>query len=179
VSGKRYAQAIFELAAQRGQLDQWGDDLRFVDQTLQNDEFRLFLSHADVPVAEKIKAISNVFQSVDGLVKNLVALLVTRGLVNLFQDVRAAYDHLLDEHRGRQPVEVTSAVPLNDHELERVSKFVSGLIRKEVVVSTRVDETILGGLIIQVGDQLLDGSTHSRLEELRRRIHSDATASGV
>jgi F-type H+-transporting ATPase subunit delta len=174
VSGRRYAQAIFELALQNDQLEQWGDDLRLTDQVLQDEEFRAFLSHAEVPLDRKIAAINQVLESVDPLVKNLVSLLVSRGAVNLIHDVLTAYNRLVDVHRGRQQVEVTSAVPLSDQELERITRFASNLINKEVVVSTQVDESILGGLVMQIGDQLLDGSTRSRLEELRKQIRSEA-----
>jgi len=179
VSGKRYAQALFELAAERDQLDQWAGDLQFMDESLQNAEFRLFLEHADVPTSDKTKAIDAVLPGVDPMVKNLVALLVTRGLVNLVHHVRIDYNRLLDEHRGRQPVEVTSAVPLNQQELDRIGQFVADLIHKQVVLSSRVDESTLGGLIIQIGDQLLDGSTRSRLEDLRKRMRSEGIAASV
>lgn len=174
VSGRRYAQAIFELALQNDQLEQWGDDLRLTDQVLQDEEFRAFLSHAEVPLDRKIAAINQVLESVDPLVKNLVSLLVSRGAVNLIHDVLTSYNRLVDVHRGRQQVEVTSAVPLSDQELERITRFASNLINKEVVVSIQVDESILGGLVIQIGDQLMDGSTRSRLEELRKQIRSEA-----
>ena len=179
VSGKRYAQALFELAVERDQVDQWADDLSFVDQSLQNAELRLFLEHADVPAAEKIKAIDAGLPGVDPLVRNLVALLVTRGQVRLAHDVQAAYRNLLDEHRGRQPVEVTSAVPLDPREVERIGHFVVDLIHKQPVISTVVDESILGGVIIQIGDQLLDGSTRARLEGLRSKIRSDVFMSAA
>lgn len=176
VSGQRYAQAIFELALQNDQLESWGDDLRLANQVLQDEEFRAFLSHAEVPLDRKIGSIDAVLESADPLVKNLVALLVTRGVVSLMHDVQTAYNRLLDMHRGRQQVEVTSAVALSDQELERITRFASNLINKEVVVSTQVDESILGGVVIQIGDQLLDGSTRSRLEELRKQIRSEAMA---
>ena len=66
-----------------------------------------------------------------------------------------------------------TCVVLDQQEVDRIAQFVSGLIDKEVVVSTQVDESILGGIIIQIGDQLLDGSTRSKLEGLRSRLHSD------
>ena len=173
VSGQRYAQAIFELALQNDQLELWSNDLRLADQVLQDEEFRAFLSHAEVPLERKINAVNTVLESVDPLVKNLVALLVTRGVASLMHDVQTAYNRLVDAHRGRQQVEVTSAVPLSDQELERITRFASNLINKEVVVSTQVDESILGGVVIQIGDQLLDGSTRSRLEALRKQIRSE------
>ena len=86
---------------------------------------------------------------------------------------------MVDEYRGRQRVEVTSAVPLDAGEVERISRFVSELIQKEVVVSTEVDEAILGGVIIQIGDQLLDGSVRSRLEGLRRQVRSGVIATAA
>ena len=176
VSGKRYAQAMFELGIQQDLLDQWGGELGFIDQVLQDDEFRAFLKHAEVPLSEKTRAIDAVFQEVHPLVKNMIALLITRGLVDLVHDLRVGYGQLLDEYRGRQQVEVTSAVPLEDEEQQRITRFVSNLIQKEVVVTTQVDESILGGIIIQIGDQLLDGSTRTRLEELRQQIRSDTAA---
>tara|TARA_B100001765_G_C19260382_1_gene230931 strand:- start:147 stop:404 length:258 start_codon:yes stop_codon:yes gene_type:complete len=83
----------------------------------------------------------------------------------------------MDEFKGRQAVEVVSAVVLDAKEEQRIREFVSKLIQKEVVITTRVDEAILGGVIIQVGDQLLDGSLRSKLEGLRREIKSDVAKS--
>jgi F-type H+-transporting ATPase subunit delta len=180
VSGRRFAQALFELAVEQDQLEQWGGDLRFADQVLQDEEFKAFLSHAEVPLARKTGALEAVLEQVNPLVRNLVSLLVSRGIVDLIHDVQVAYQLLLDQHMGRQQVEITSAVPLNDQELEQITRFVTELTKKEVAVSTQVDELILGGVVIQIGDQLLDGSTRSRLEEMRKQIRSEgmATAPG-
>ncbi len=179
VSGKRYAQAIFQLAVQQDQVDQWAGDLDAISQVLQDEEFSAFLGHAQVPLPEKNRSIEAVFPDINPLVKNLVALLISRGSVRLIRDVHLSYSHLVDEYRGRQRVEVTSAVALDAAEVERISRFVSELITKEVVVSTEVDEAILGGVIIQVGDQLLDGSVRSRLEGLRRQVRSDVVATAA
>ena len=178
VSGKRYAQAIFELAREHNQLDEWSVDLQLVDQALQDPEFHTFLTHADVPAEQKIRAVDTVLRDVHPLVRNLVDVLVARGLAGLASELQGAYSDLLDSHHGRQRVEVTSAVPLTDPELERVTRFISDLTRREVVVSTLVDESIMGGIVIQIGDQLLDGSTRSRLEGLRNQMHSAVIAPG-
>jgi F-type H+-transporting ATPase subunit delta len=109
----------------------------------------------------------------------MVSLLVAKGLVDVIQELRVGYLELLDEHRGRQRVQVTSAVQLEQSELDRITNFVADLVRKEVVVSTLVDESILGGLVVQIGDRLLDGSTQSRLDSLRNQIHSEVGVPGV
>lgn len=177
-SGARFAQAIFELALDLDQLEPWATDLAFAEQVLQDEDFRAFLSHAEVPLERKIGGIEAVLKDVNPLVKNLISLLVTRGAVASVHDVNLGYISLLDAHLGRQKVEVTSAVPLDDQELQRITQFVADLTKKEVVVSTQVDESILGGVIIQIGDQLLDGSTKSRLEALRQQIRSEVTVAG-
>jgi F-type H+-transporting ATPase subunit delta len=178
ISGKRYAQAVFELAQEGGHLDLWAGDLEAVDQAVGNEDFRAFLNHAGVAAEAKFKAIGEVLPGVHPLIRNLVDLLVANGLVDLVRDVRETYGILLDEHRGRQRVEVISAVPLEPQELEHITQFVSNLAGKEVVLSTQVDEAILGGVVIQIGDQLLDGSTRSRLDALRSRLHSEVMITG-
>ena len=178
-SGKRYAQAIFQLALEQDQLDQWDGDLEFAAGVLQDDGFKALLSHADVAVADKLKAVEAVMEQIHPTVRNMVSLLVTKSMVGVVQDVRTSYSELLDSHRGRQRVQVTSAVPLEPPELDRITRFVANLVRQEVVVTTDVDESILGGIVIQIGDRLLDGSTRSRLDSLRNRMHSEIIAPGT
>ena len=176
LSGKRYAQAIFELAVQQDLADQWAGELQFVAQVLQDDEFGAFLRHADVPADQKTRSLDAVLSDVHPLLRNLGALLVTRGAVDAVSDVSLGYAKLMDEYRGRQQVEVTSAVTLDFQEVERIRLFVADLINKEVVIVRQVDESILGGVVIQIGDRLLDGSTRARLEGLRKQIRSEVAA---
>jgi F-type H+-transporting ATPase subunit delta len=174
LSGHRYAQAIFELAEQHEQLEPWDQELRLAADVLGDEEFGLFLKHAEVPLERKITAIDEVLSEAHPLVRNLVALIVSRGGVEAMRDVQEAYTHLLDERLGRQRVEVIAAVPLDQVELERITDLVGRMVGKEVVVSAQVDESILGGLIIQIGDQLLDGSASTALERLRQTVRAHA-----
>ena len=174
LSGQRYAQAIFELALENQQLEQWDQDLRLAADVLRDDEFALFLGHADGPQERKISAIASVLSEAHPLVQNMVSLLVSRGGVAAMRDVQEGYSQLLDDHLGRQRAEVTTAVPLEAEELERVTEFVGQLVGREVVISAHVDENILGGLIVQIGDQLLDGSTATGLERMRQIVRAQA-----
>ena len=172
VSGKRYAQAAFELALEGCQLDQWASDLEVVAGVFQDPDFNAFLGHVDVPAAEKLRAVETVLAEVGPMARNMVNLLVARGAVDAIADTCTSFTELLDEHLGRQRVGVTTAVPLDDAEVRRITEFVTSLVRREVVVSVSVDESILGGVVIQIGDRLLDGSTQARLNGLRERVHS-------
>ncbi len=172
-SALRYAQAVFHIAQERDQLDTWAGDLSQMSQALQNEEFSAFLEHAKVPLDSKVRAIAEILPSTDPLVQNFLSLLVSRGLAELAPQVEREYQRLLDELRGREHVEVYSAVPLVAQEEERVASFLKELVQKEVVLDTQLDPSILGGLVFRVGDKLLDGSTRTRLQELRKRLHGD------
>ena len=174
LSGQRYAQAIFELAEHQEQLEPWDQELRLAADVLGDEEFSLFLRHAEVPLERKIAAIDEVLSETHQMVRNLVALLVSRSGVDAIREVQEAYTNLLDERLGRQRVEVTAAVELEPAELDRITHLVGRMVRKEVVVTASVDESILGGLIIQIGDQLLDGSASSALERLRQTVRAQA-----
>lgn len=173
VAGSRYAQALFELAVQRDRAEPWAAELDFMAAALQDGAFNPFLKHAEVPLARKIAALAAVLPEVDPLVRNLGALLVSRNAVDRVGEVAAGYRRLLDARLGRQPVEVTTAVALEPGEAEQVRQFVAGLIRKEVALTARIDPAILGGIIIRIGDRLLDGSARAKLEGLRKQLRTE------
>lgn len=177
LSGKRYAQAIFDLALENNQVEQWGEDLAVVAEVFEDAGFAALLKHADMPRADKLKATAEVLSNVNPMIRNLVDLLVSKNAVDSISGVYSGYTELLDRHLGRQRVEITTAVPLESAETDRISSYVSDLVRSEVVLTTKVDEAILGGLVIQIGDRLLDGSTKTRLEGLRNRLHTEIAAS--
>ena len=170
VSGKRYGQAVFELAQGQGEAAQWGQDFALVSEAFEDADFKALLKHAGVSAEDKRNAVDTVLGGANPMVRNMVNLLVARGLVDAIPDACREYAELLDRQEGRQRVEVTTAVPLAPPEVERITGFISGLIGQEVVVTARVDEEVLGGLVIQIGDRLLDGSARARLNSLRERL---------
>ena len=172
VSGKRYGQAIFELAQDQGNVENWGQDVLVVSEAFSDPEFVSLLKHAGVSADDKRRATAAVLADVEPMVRNMVDLLVARGLVDAIPEACSEYAELQDRLEGRQRVEVTTAVPLEPAEVERITGFVSGLIGREVVVTPRVDEDILGGLVIQIGDRLLDGSARARLNGLREQLNA-------
>ena len=176
-AAKRYAQAAFQLALEHDNLDQWAEDLSNASSAVANDELRTFLQHAKVPYPRKVSVIAEALPSLNPMARNLLALLVARGLVNRTSQIEQEYRRLLDQHRGRIQVEVTSAVPLDDGERQRITRLLESLVEKEVVLATRVDPAILGGLVLQVEDKLIDGSTRAKLNALGRTMAS-VTESG-
>ena len=178
-SAKRYAQALFALGSQRDRVDQWAEHLDLATQALENEEFQAFLENAKVPLPRKVQVIEEILPAVEPPIRNLLSLLVSKGLVELLPNVKGEYLHLVDELKGREHVEVRSAVPLEEAQKDSISGFLTGLINKEVVLDSRVDPSILGGLVIRIGDRLIDGSTRTRLGELGKRLQSDISGIGV
>ena len=177
LSGMRYAQAIFALAVENNQVEQWGEDLAVVAEAFQDADFTALMKHADMSAVDKLAATAAVLAGVNVMVRNLVDLLVSKNSVDSIAGVHSSYTELLDQHLGRQRVEITTAVPLETAETERINAFVAGLVRSEVVLTTKVDESIVGGLVIQIGDRLLDGSTKARLDGLRKSLRTEIAAS--
>lgn len=172
-SAKRYAQAVFAIALEQGRLDQWAEELADIESALADEDLRSVLSHARVSMAQKEQAVRAALSQLSTTAQNLLLVLVEDRLLELVPQLRREYLKLLDRHWGRERVQVFSAVELNGGERDRVVQFVQELVRKEVVLDTRVEPAVLGGLVLRVGDRLIDGSARGRLEELRRHLSGD------
>ena len=104
VSGRRYGQAIFELAQEQGGAGQWGQDVALVAEAFTDPDFNALLKHAGVPAEDKRSAVDTVLGGVNPMVRNMVNLLVARGLVDAIPEACEEYAELLDRQEGRQRV---------------------------------------------------------------------------
>ena len=170
-SPRRYAQAVFQIAVETGQLDEWSEDLRVIAGALENAELSSLLDAPQVTAAVKIDTIKSALgDSVGPLAINLLSLLAVRDLSKLIPGLVDEYSRLMDRHVGIERAEVVSAVPLDDRQVSRVAEVLVGLVGTEVRLDARVDREVLGGLIAQVGDRVIDGSVRTRLQDMRRGI---------
>ena len=138
VSGKRYAQAVFELAREQQAVEQFGQELALVAEVFADAQFNALLKSADVPAAGKRQAVDEVLAAVSPSVRHMVQLLTARGLVDAIPEACREFEALLDAHLGRQRIEITTAVALTPEETERIRRFVAGLVRSEVALTARV-----------------------------------------
>ena len=171
VSAIRYAQAAFQIAIGQDALDQWMDDLSLMAQALDSPEFADFLEAPQVPIGKKVEVIkSTLGGSVDRLAVNLISLLASRGIARIIPSIVAEYQRLLDSHRGIERAQVVTAVPLDDARRQRIAELLQDIVGKEVRMTSRVNPEIIGGLIARVGDRVIDGSTRTRLQAMRREL---------
>lgn len=170
-SARRYAHAVFELALEKGELDKWFDDLTLLADSVSNQEFLDFLSQPRITAEEKIRVVRETLgDSVAPLALNLMCLLATRNITHILPGITDQYQELLDSQHEIERAEVVSAVRLNDDEQRRVTEMLSEMTGSEVRLTARVDPQILGGIIIRIGDRVMDGSTGSRLRSMRREL---------
>ena len=172
---RRHAQAIFELARDAGELEGWESDLNTVVAALGEPEIVAMLQNPRLPFEEKAELARTCLPGMRQLVLNLVYLLLLKGRLGILRDIVEEYGRMLDAHRGIEHAEVTTAIVLDEAQVGGVSRRLAELVGREVRISVRVDPQIIGGLVVRIGDTLIDGSTRSRLNGLRRELVEAAT----
>ena len=174
VAGRRYATAVLAIARQDGSLDSWAEAIEALESLTSRPEFVAALQ-ADGMTDEKFQAIvRRVFPGVTPVQLNLFRLLRRKARLGLGPDIASFFRELVDEERGVARAVVTSAVELDS---ERRDALVSRLAQetgKLVTLETQVDPSILGGLIVRIGDRMVDGSTRARLRALRTQLERAA-----
>lgn len=169
-SGKRYAQAAFELAVEKNELESWQEGLKKMAELSGNEELMAFLQNPRLPFAAKRSLLQKGLGEINPLAFNLALLLESKGRLKLANDISQQYNELLDFHRGVEHAEVIAAVTLMDEDREAISRRLGEIVEHKVVIDAQVDSSIIGGFIARLGDTLIDGSIRQRLETLKKSL---------
>ena len=177
---RNYAETLFELASRNESIQEYGDALGMVAGLLEDDSrFRTFVETPRIDDETKKDVIRKVFRDkAPKQVINLVLITIDKRRQTLLREISAEYLLLLDDHLGREHVEVTVARPLDDTTENVVSERLSKMLGKQAIPHIRVKPEILGGLVVRTGDMIYDGSVRRRLEDLRRRLLTARIPSG-
>ena len=170
VSGKRHAQAVFQIALETKDLDRWQADLDSIAAVLGDAEIAAVLANPKVGPEKKRDLMDRGLKGISPTAMNLAQFLVAKTRLHIVQSLALEYKRLANAYRGVELAEVTTAVSISDQEGEIVGKGLATLSGKRVVLELSVDPEILGGFVARLGDKLLDGSARTRLEELRKSI---------
>ena len=158
-----YAQALLDLANDAKNAEAIGEELRDLRQIIDaNQSFAQVLADPAISNEERGRLIHTVFDGrASHLMLNFLGLVNEKGRLSLLPAIAGAYDDLLDQQRGNIEVDVTVAHKLNDEQLESVRKTVSDALKRNAVVHQYLDESIIGGVVLRVQDQLIDGSVRA------------------
>ena len=167
---RRYSQAVFQIAMERGELDSWQSDLGKIASLGEDAAFVALLENPKLRFSEKAGLLSPRLSDINPLALNLGYLLVARGRLSIAGEIADDYQRLLDSYHGIESAEVTTAILIDDENRLRLEERLGVIVGKKVVVRSEVDSGLIGGFVVRIGGKLLDGSTRSRLEALKRGL---------
>jgi F-type H+-transporting ATPase subunit delta len=174
-SGRRYAEAAFELALRDGDVDRWLLELELAAARLAEPDAQRALVNPAVPAATRIELAERILgDRVGDRPLNLVRLLLRRGRIDLLPQVAHEFRRLYERREGIVRAEITSASPLGEADLLAIRERLAGMSGGRIEASVRVDPQLLGGITVRLGDRFIDGSVRGRLERLRDRLAAGA-----
>jgi ATP synthase F1 delta subunit len=166
-----YSRALFEVARDHGVLDRVRDELGEFTDALETDrELRVFFFSPYFSSEEKRDGVDRVVSDADERVVNFLKLLAERHRMPVIFRIRRAFDALWADEHKLLPVTVTSAVELDESLVQEIGKRIEEQTGRTVELSSNVDPDVLGGLVVRVGNMVLDASVRNRLERLRKQV---------
>ena len=174
-----YAEALVEIAEEKGLLDEFREDLDFFSSYLREDsEFHVFFESPRIDRDVKRMVVRKAFDGkLDDLIVSFLELLLERGRQLHVQEIIEAFIKLYDEKTGRIGVRLSTAIAMTEVKKLAQSDRLSEILGKKIHMETEVDPGLFGGIVLHVGDTVVDGSLKHRLDELSRKMR-DARMDG-
>lgn len=167
----RYAKAVLSLAQDQSATEAVNSDMKLISETItQSNELSQMLQNPVVRSSDKKSVLSSVFPKVNTNTENLIDTLISNRRLALLNEVASSYVQLFDQLRGSQVAKVTTAVPLTGDLKTKVLAKVKELTGKEAEIENIIDESILGGFILRVGDTQYNASIANKLDKLKREF---------
>jgi len=166
-----YSRSLFEVASEHGKLDLVKEQLdQFTDAVEQNRELAIFFFSPYLSTEEKKQGLERAVVDADRILLNFLEVLIENHRMPVLFRARRQFEALWDEAHRLLPVEVTSAVELDPHTVEELESRVRAQTGQNVELTSTVDPDILGGIVLRVGNSILDASIKNRLQQLRREV---------
>lgn len=169
-SAKRYAQAVVELAREKGSFDAWQRELGSLRAIVSDADARSFLENPRVKASDKNQVVDSVLADAQPEARNLAHMLIERRRTGIIQDLADLFDEAVLAENGIALVDVTTAEPLDEAGQELVRDHLGRLLGKRIELRLHEDPDIIGGFVARAGDQVIDGSVVNQLRRLRARL---------
>jgi F-type H+-transporting ATPase subunit delta len=166
----RFAEAAFAVARDANEIDAWLAALDQASLIFENTAAATFLSSPVEPAERKQAVLAELMPHLPPTVSNFLGILAHRDRLDLIPQIVAAFRRLVNEYRGIVVADVTTAVRMDERQKTLIASRLGRRLGKTVVLEVHVDPSILGGVVAQVGDDVIDGSVRGRLERLRRTL---------
>jgi F-type H+-transporting ATPase subunit delta len=166
-----YARSLFEVAQESDKLDEIRDQLgEFTDALAESHELQVFFFSPYFSTQEKQDGLDRALDGADPMFENFLKLLIENHRMPVLFRVRRAYEELWREENKLLQVQITSAVKLDPHTVESIGDRIAEQTGRKIDLSTDVKPHILGGIVVRVGNSILDASVRNRLERLRKQV---------
>jgi F-type H+-transporting ATPase subunit delta len=166
-----YARSLFEVAKERDKLDLVREQLgEFADALEQTRELQVFFFSPYFSTTEKEEGLDRAVTGADEILVNFLKLLIENHRTPVIFRVRRSYDDLWEQENQLLPVRVTSAVELDKSTVDALRDRIAEQTGRKVDFASEVDPDILGGIVVRVGNSVLDASIRNRLEQLRKQV---------
>ena len=169
-SAKRHAQAVFQIAQEKDEVEKWRSELITIAVILADPQLRAILEDPKVHIGDKENLVKKVLPDISQLALNFVYLLVAKQRLSILEQIVSEYERMADSYAGLEHAKVITAIPVDEESKRKLSERLAAITGKKIVLTTEVDPAIIGGFVARVGDELIDGSTRAKLESLKRRL---------
>jgi F-type H+-transporting ATPase subunit delta len=171
-----YARSLFQVALEQGKLDLLREQLaQFADALDRTRELAVFFFSPYFSSNEKQQSLGTLLDGADEILVNFLSLLIENHRMPVIFRIRQEYERLWDEENKTLPVDITSAIALDEATTESLGRTIGERAGRTVTLAAHVDPDILGGIIVRVGNSILDASIRNRLEQLRRHVAQGAS----
>ena len=168
---KRYARALFDIASEDQSYNDWLDKLKLISDIGEDENFAQVLNSTKISLSKKMNVIDEVFKSqLNTLQLNFLKLLTKNESFSVIQDIHKQFLDQVEKLNNIIRVSVTSPYKISDDLKDQISNLVNEISGSESVIEERIDSELIGGVVIRLGDTVIDGSIKNKVKQLRREL---------
>ena len=173
-TGREYAEALFELAAEENSIAETGEGLAMVNAVMaETPAWRAMLSSPAIPRETRLGALDEALRGrVPDILMGVLRMMISRGHAGALDEMAREYDQLARDARGEAMARVTSAVPLSGSEQEKLKERLEKKFQRKITLQCTVDPSLLGGIRAEVEGTVIDGSIKNKLDQIKEVMHS-------
>ena len=168
---KRYARALFDIASEDQSYNDWLDKLKLISDTETDKDFAIVLNSTKISLSKKMNTIDEVFKSkLNTLQLNFLKLLTKNHSFSIIEDIHKQFLDQVEKLNNIIRVSVTSPYKISDDLKDQISNLVNEISGAESVIEEKIDSELIGGVVIRLGDTVIDGSIKNKVKQLRREL---------
>ncbi len=170
IAARRHAQAVFEIAVEKNELEKWRSDLDLLAGVFGEADLVPVLESPKIRFEDKADVVAKNLSAISTEALNLAKLLVLKHRVKIMPQIAQEYGIMMDRRQGIEHAQVTTAVELDSSAELKLKEELAKITGSKVELTTRIDPDIIGGFVARVGDKVIDGSVRNRLQNLKHDI---------